>query len=173
MFETITALLQPWADYYAEHTTLSTAVVAAHLLAMFVGGGLAIGADRRLLLAEPGTPEAYRAAAADLQAQHGLVIASLVGIVVSGLALATADAETYLTSRIYWAKMGTFALLLLNGLRMRRTEAQLLRAVANTTELSVAGPQLTLPWGALRQSAGASFALWCVVLLLGVVVANS
>lgn len=173
MLESLTALLQPWADLYADSTALSTTIVALHLLAMFVGGGIAIAADRRLLQAAPGSSEAYRAAAADLQAQHSVVIVTLAVTILSGLALVTADIGTFAVSRVYWAKMAVFVALLLNGARMRRTEGRLLRAVANTTELSIVGPELELPWGALRQSALVSATCWCALVILGVVVSNS
>lgn len=172
MLDTLTALLQPWADVYADHTALATSIVALHLLAMFVGGGIAIAADRRLLQAAPGSSEAYRAAAADLQAQHSVVIATLAATILTGVALVTSDIGTFAVSRVYWAKMTVFAVLLVNGARMRRTEARLLRAVANTTELSIVGPELALPWGALRQSALVSAACWCTLVILGVVVSN-
>jgi hypothetical protein len=172
MLDTLTSLLQPWADLYADHTVLSTTIVALHLLAMFVGGGIAIAADRRLLQAAPGSSEAYRAAAADLQTQHSLVIATLAATILTGLALVTADIGTFAVSRVYWTKMAVFVLLLFNGARMRRTEGRVLRAVANTTEFAIAGPALALPWAALRRSAIVSATCWCALVVLGVVVSN-
>ncbi len=51
MFESLAALVQPWAHLYANNTTLSTAVIAVHILGMFIGGGMAIGALFTMVLA--------------------------------------------------------------------------------------------------------------------------
>lgn len=173
MLQTLTSLLQPWADLYGDNSALSTSIVALHVLAMFLGGGIAIGADRRVLLATPGTAEAHRAVAEDLKAQHGVVIGSLIAIVVSGALLATADIGTFAVSLVFWSKMGVFALLMVNGLLMRRTEARVVQAAKNTTEFSVVGPDLSLPWDALRRSAWASLAGWFLTVLLGVLLTNN
>lgn len=173
MLETLTTLLQPWADLYGDNSTLSTGLVALHVLSMFLGGGIAIGADRRVLLATPGTAEAHRAVAEDLKAQHGIVIASLAAIVVSGVLLATADVGTFAVSLVFWSKMAVFVGLMINGLVMRRTEGRVVQAAKNTTEFSVIGPDLTLPWDALRRSAWVSIAGWFATVFLGVVLTNN
>jgi uncharacterized membrane protein len=173
MLETLTTLFQPWADRYGDSSALSTTIVSLHVLSMFLGGGIAIGADRRVLLAMPGTAEAHRAVAEDLKAQHGIVVGSLVAIVLSGLLLATADIGTFAVSLVFWAKMGVFAALMINGLLMRRTEARVVNAAKNTTEFSVIGPDLSLPWDSLRRSAWVSLAGWFLTVLLGVVLTNN
>ncbi|WP_353266911.1 hypothetical protein [Gemmatimonas sp.] len=172
MLETVTALVQPWADYYSASAWLPTLVIAVHVLSMFVGGGIALGADRRVLLATPGSSEAFLAMAEDLRATHGVVIGALVLMVCSGAALATADIGTFATSLVFWSKMGSFVVLMVNGARMRSAEHHLLTNARNTIEMSVAGPEVTGPWGTLRVHAWVSLAVWCLVVVLGVVVAN-
>lgn len=162
MPDSITALLQPWADFHAEHTMLATALVAVHLLGLFVGGGIAIGADRRVLLAQPGTGEAYIAAGADLAATHGIVLIALTITVLSGVALAAADVGTFAVSPVFWSKMTVFGLLLLNGSRMRRTERRI-----------TGGADPALPWNRLRRSAWLSIGGWLLLVVLGVVLANT
>lgn len=162
MLESITTLLQPWADFHAEHTGLATAIVAAHLLGLFVGGGIAIGADRRVLLAQPGSNEAYVAAGADLAATHGVVLVALTVTVLSGLALAAADAGTFGTSPVFWSKMIVFGLLLVNGMQMRRTERRIM-----------GDGEPALPWNRLRRSARLSIGGWLLLVVLGVVLANT
>lgn len=173
MLETITALFQPWADLYGDSHVLSTSIVALHVLSMFLGGGIAIGADRRVLLAAPGTAEAHRAVAEDLRAQHAVVIGSLALIVLSGLLLAASDVGTFGVSLVFWSKMIAFTLLMGNGWLMRRTEARVVQAAKNTMEFSVVGPDLTLPWGALRRSAWVSLSGWFITVFLGVLLTNN
>jgi hypothetical protein len=174
MLETLTTLFQPWADVYAASSVLPTAIIALHLLAILAGGGIAIGADRHLLRTAPSDPSARRASAEALRETHGVVIAALVGIVASGMALATADLGTFATSLVFWGKMGTFGALLINGTVMRRTEARVL-TLADTPGAAddpKAALALAAAWGALRRSAAISLAGWFTVMLLGVLVAN-
>lgn len=172
MLETLTTLVQPWADRYAESAILPTLVIAIHVVALFAGGGLAIGADRRVLRAAPGSSESYLAAAEDLGSTHGVVIGALLVMVLSGLALATADLGTFWGSRVFWSKMAAFAVLIVNGVLMRRAEIQLLTNARNTVELPVAGPEVTGPWRTLRAHAVISLVGWFTVVILGVIVAN-
>jgi hypothetical protein len=166
MLDTITTLTQPWADYYAESAWLPTALIALHVLALFVGGGIALGADRRVLQTTPGHRDAYLATAADLKATHGIVIGALVLTNLSGLALFTSDVGTFWGSRVFWAKMATLVVLILNGVRMRSTEAQLLANAGS------AGAELAGPYATLRTHAWVSVLGWCLIVVLGVVVAN-
>lgn len=174
MFESLTTLAQPWADLYANQPRLATALLATHVLAMFIGGGMAIAADRAILRAAVGTADAARAIVADLSTTHTLVVTALVLSSLSGLALFLSDVPTFSVSKVYWAKMGTLLLLLLNGLRMRRAErtviASLDGAPIQTAEMPVPFP--ASPWGRVRQTASLSFALWVALVLLGVVLTN-
>lgn len=172
MLETLTSLTQPWADYYSASSWLPTLVIAVHVLAMFIGGGIALGADRRVLLSTPGTSEAFLAMATDLSATHTIVIGSLVATNLSGMALFASDVGTFWGSRVFWAKMVALLVLLLNGARMRSTETTLLTNARNTLEMAVAGPEVTGPWGTLRTHAWVSVLAWCAIVVLGVVVAN-
>ena len=177
MLETLTTLTQPWADYYAESAWLPTALIALHVLALFVGGGIALGADRRVLQSTPGHREAYLAAAADLSTTHGIVIGALVLTNLSGLALFTSDVGTFWGSRVFWAKMATLVVLILNGVRMRATEARLLPNAGSAVETGSAGAELTGaelagPSATLRTHAWVSVLGWCLIVVLGVVVAN-
>lgn len=173
MLETLTTLLQPWADLYGDSRVLSTALIAIHVLSMFVGGGIAVAGDRRVLLSTPGTPEAYRAVAEDVKALHGVVITSIVLIVLSGLLLAAADIGTYAVSLVYWTKMAAFGVLAINGIAIQRSESRVLTAARNTTEFSVIGTELTFPWTSLRRGSWISLAGWLVTVFLGVVLTNS
>ena len=118
--ESIVQFLQPWNDYYSHSKGAETVVQFLHIGGLLLAGGLAISADR-------GTLRAMREAIAerpghlrDLATVHRWVITGLVVVVLSGLALVTADIETFFGSWLYWTKMGLVGLLLINGLMMTR-----------------------------------------------------
>jgi len=174
LIDSVSALVQPWADLYSNNTTLSTGVIAVHILAMFVGGGMAISADRAILRAKPGTADAVRAVVADLSTTHSIVIASLSVTVLTGLALLASDVGNFAVSRVFWLKMGSFAILLTNGLRMQRGEKNVMTgldaASIHTIEMQVPFP--TKAWGGIRTAAGISLVMWLTIVLLGVVLTN-
>ncbi len=175
MLETLTTLFQPWSELYADSAWLPTAILAVHVLALFAGGGIAIAADRRVLMATPGTREAYQAAAEDLRTTHAIVIGAIVIMVGSGLAMATSDIGTFVVSKVFWTKMATFALLIANGVFMRRTEARVLTAAADAgvaIDQTTQWPSAHLPWAVLKRSAAVSVTAWFAVVLLGVVLSN-
>lgn len=174
LFERLTTIAQPWADLYSDNSKLSTGVIAVHVLAMFIGGGMAIGADRAILRAAPGSAEAARAVVADLATTHSVVIGSLILTVISGVTLFLADVPTFSVSPAYWIKMATFVVLLVNGLRMRKAEDSVLTPLKgmplHTTEMPVAFPKQA--WSAVRLSAGISLVLWVAIVLDSVILSN-
>ena len=175
MLESLTTLLLPWSEFYAASAWIPTTILAVHVLALFAGGGIAISADRRVLLAQPGTREAYQAAAEDLRTTHALVIGALVLMVSSGVALATSDIGTFAVSRVFWAKMTMFVVLIANGAFMRRTESRVLTAATNVgvaIDETTTWPSAQLPWTVLKRSAAVSMVAWFVIVLLGVVLSD-
>lgn len=178
MLETLTTLLLPWSELYADSAWIPTTVLAVHMLALFAGGGIAIAADRRVLLSTPGTREAYQAAAEDLRTTHAIVIGSIAMMVVSGVSLAASDIGTFAVSKVFWAKMATFTVLIANGAFMRRTESRLLAAATAATAAGVAidpttqSPSPHVPWAVLKRSAAVSLVSWFGIVLLGVVLSD-
>lgn len=164
MLDTLTTLLQPWADLYAASTALSTAIIAAHVLAMFIGGGLALGADRQVIRQAGAGDAALRGMLEELQSTHGLVVGALAVTVATGLALVTSDLATFAVSPVYWAKMTTFVLLLGNGRAMQRAERRMHAAVAHGIESAAASR--------LVRSAWVSLAGWLTIVLLSVILTN-
>ena len=175
MLETLTAFFQPWSDRYADSAWIPTAILAMHVMALFAGGGIAIAADRRVLLATPGTREAYQAAAEDLRTTHAIVIGSIVIMVSSGLAMATADIGTFAVSKVFWTKMATFMVLIANGAYMRRTESRVLTAATDAgvvIDKTTQWPSPHLPWAVLKRLAAVSLTAWFAMVLLGVVLSD-
>ena len=178
MLETLTTLLLPWSELYADSAWIPTTVLAVHMLALFTGGGIAIAADRRVLLSTPSTREAYQAAAEDLRTTHAIVIGSIAIMVVSGVSLAASDIGTFAVSKVFWAKMAMFTVLITNGAFMRRTESRVLAAATAATAAGVAIDPTTqsasphVPWAVLKRSAAASLVSWFGIVLLGVVLSD-
>ena len=105
-------LVARWAQLYADHKALSAGVTYVHLAGVLVGGGFAVAADRAVLrLSTEGGPELSRDLAS-LATVHRWVIAGLGVMFVSGVFMMLADLDTYLTSLVFWTKMGLIVLLI-------------------------------------------------------------
>jgi hypothetical protein len=154
----IPAALQPvvasWASYYGDHQLISVAVRYLHLSSILVGGGTAVALDRQVVRAVRADGDARRAVLAHLRGSHRVVVPSLGVIVATGIAMTAADLDTFMTSNLYWAKLGFVALLLLNG-------ALLLAAESAAERSAGAG------WGRVTAAAVASMALWFATLFVG------
>ncbi|HET6231055.1 MAG TPA: hypothetical protein VFE05_13360, partial [Longimicrobiaceae bacterium] len=94
----------------------------------------------------------------ELGSIHRPVVTGLVLVVLTGVLMLLSDVESLLPSPVYWAKMGAFVLLLVNGLMMQRAESR----------LSAGGPGAE-DWGSLRGAAWRSAFLWFATLLLGTI----
>jgi hypothetical protein len=156
---------EPWKNLYGHSKTVATAVVFAHLGALFVGGGLALAADRETMRAVRGGALVDGAQGtrtlAELAGTHRPVVIALTIVFLSGVLLFLSDVETFWSSAVYWIKMALVAALLVNGYLMTRAEGALAAGGA-------AGP-----WGRLRTHAALSALLWMSTLLAGVALANS
>ncbi len=150
------AAVAHWAKVYNDRSSLSTAVTWLHLAGVLVGGGFAVVADREALRLTAGSqpPDHWSRALDQVHGVHRWVLAGLALTLVTGLLMMLADLDTYLTSVVFWTKMGLIAVLLGNGYVRLRAERVLRNGVA-------AG------WRRLRQSSVASLVLWFVVLLAG------
>jgi hypothetical protein len=145
----LATVLEPWQSIYADSTLISTSITALHVVALVVGGGIAIATDRMTLRVRAGTAEQQENHARELAAVHRPVLVGLVVIIVSGLLMAAADVEVFLTSPVFWIKMTLVVLLLVNGLVMQRSASR------------------------LTASARVSVTLWALITILGVVLAGT
>jgi hypothetical protein len=160
--ESIVHLLEPWNHFYSHSKAAETVVQSLHIGGVLMAGGLAIASDRGTLRALR-TPASDRAfPMRELAAVHRWVLTGLTVVVISGLAMLTADIETFFGSWIYWVKMGLVATLLVNGLVITRTEAELR---ADPAEQS---PH----WDRLRVRAVTSIILWFTITVFGVSLVN-
>lgn len=159
LLERAAAFVQPWSQLYGDSLAAQGVVGFLHLAGLLVAGGLALAADRMTL-----RQRAPRAAdrlfiVREVERAHTPVLAGLVLVVASGLALLAADLEALLPSPVFWLKMGLFAALLGNGLLLQRSEQRVLAGSSGRVRRAA--------WRSLRRSAAASVALWGAVLLAG------
>ena len=149
-------ILARWAHLYSDNKTVSVTVTYVHLAAVLVAGGLAAAADREALIASP-SPSPDLAA---VHPPHRLIVIALLVIGLSGILMTLSDVHHFLTSAVFWTKMGLILLLLGNGaLRLKAEHAVRLGIAAG--------------WSRLRRTSIASLVLWFVILLAGTIIGAS
>jgi hypothetical protein len=155
----LTELVAPWVSVYSGHAVVRTAVVFTHIGALVIAGGCAIAADRATLLASRRHEAERRAQVEAIAGTHRLVIGGLILILISGLLMLAADLDTFLSSRVFWIKMGLIVMLLVNGAALTAAER---RATGGDTGA----------WARLRGTAIVSVVLWLSIALAGVGLTN-
>ncbi len=148
-------LVERWASFYDHHHAVSVGVRYLHLVGLVTGGGTALAADRRVLGALRAEPARQAAVAAELRASHRVVVPALALVMATGALMTASDTGTFFSSRLYWAKLGLVALLLLNGLALLAAERAFERG-------------RTASWSRLGMASAASLLLWLAILLAGV-----
>ena len=162
--QAIEQVFAPWKQVYSDSIALSTAVTAAHLLAMLFGGGLAIAADRTTLLLKGESVEQRRQHLVDLNAVHRPVLIALTFSFITGVAMLTSDIATFVASPALWVKLTMVALLLINGVLLNRTESALRRSTDGGSSESL--------WNRLKFNAVSSLVLWSATLVAGITLVN-
>lgn len=147
-------ILARWAHLYSDHKAVSTTVTYVHLAGVLLGGGIAVAADREVLVSVPGP------ALPGLGPPHRVIVAALVVIGASGLLMMLADLHTYLTSAVYWTKMGLILLLIGNGGMRLKAERNFLDGASAA-------------WVRIRRTSIASVVLWFLILLAGTILGSS
>ena len=151
-------LIARWAHVYSDDKAVSAAVTYVHLTGILLGGGVAVAADRGALrLARGGADDASPAGDPLV---HRWVVVGLGLIVASGLLMMLADLHTYVTSTVFWVKMGLTLLLVGNGYVRLQAE----RAVVKGVRAARAR---------LQRTSIASLVLWFVILLAGTMLVSA
>ena len=145
-----------WAHFYAGHSTVRTMVAFTHVAALIVAGGTALVMDRATLRASVADDPSRARQLDALDASHATIITGLTLVIASGFLLLAADVDLFLRSTLFWTKMGLVALLIVNGIRMRRAAGG---ARVHDDEPS---------WHAVRLASFSSLALWLATTLAGV-----
>ncbi len=156
----IAHLVASWSSAYAGSGLLRTFVGFIHIAGLVAGGGAAIAADRATLAAARMGSDIRARQLTSIHATHRIVIIGLGAVIASGVLLFAADTATYLTSRLFWVKMGLLALLMVNGAVLMRVGQR-------------AGSGDERAWNTLRHTAVVSLALWFLTTLAGAGLPNA
>jgi hypothetical protein len=152
-------LLESWSSIYANHAALRTGVEFTHIAGLMAGGGCAITADLATIAGARARSSTLAAQLQLLNRTHVIVILGLTALFVSGLLMFAADADTFVSSRIFWLKMGLMAMLLVNGVLLVRSERRAVPAEAGA-------------WARLHFIATTSLVLWFLTTLAGAALPN-
>jgi hypothetical protein len=161
----IVAWCAPWNDLFSHSSLISGTVVGLHIMALVIGGGLAIAADRMTLRVRAGDEVARRAQLREVSAVHSIVLAGVVLLFASGVALAAADVETFLPSPIFWTKLALSFLLVVNGGLLTRVEQRL----GGEGQASIHDRL----WARVRLLSMSSVFLWVATAVVGIVLSNA
>ncbi|HEY4304904.1 MAG TPA: hypothetical protein VGM82_10580 [Gemmatimonadaceae bacterium] len=166
--EQISSWCAPWNDLFSHSKLISGGVLGIHIMALVIGGGLAIAADRMTLRVAAGNASARRGQLREVRDVHGVVLIGIVLLLVSGVLLALADVETFLPSPIFWIKLSLVALLVVNGALLTRAERKLAArddvALLNISEDA---------WARIRLFSICSVCLWIATAVVGIVLSNA
>jgi hypothetical protein len=163
MIAQLAQLFAPWKSLYGDSKVLPAVVQSVHLIALLFGGGFAVAADRSTLLAKRRSDERRAYQLGELHAVHRPVLIALTFALLSGVAMATADVETFASSPNFWVKLGLVAVLLANGALLTLTEKRLFKAGGTDARL----------WSRLRFNSVCSLGLWTATLIAGVALTNA
>lgn len=163
----LTVALEPWKTYWADHTSVSNAITAGHVVALLLGGGLAIAADRMTLRVVRRSAPERAMHAQELHDTHRPVVIAIAFIVLTGLLMLGSDIAEFVAKPIYWIKMGMVVLLLINGLMLQRAEMRVLAGTTNSNAMSPDGL-----WKHIALYARFSITLWIAITVAGIVLAG-
>jgi uncharacterized protein DUF6644 len=153
------SLVATWAHLYNDNRTMSDAVTFVHLAGIMLGGGVAIAADRAALHHAMDSDVPYVAPLGGT-AVHRWVIIALAAITASGVLMLFADLHTYVTSPLFWVKMGLTLLLVGNGYVRLRAERAVLGGIQSARTR-------------FRSTSLVSLVLWLAVLLAGTMMVSA
>ena len=126
----IKQLLDAWTSIYSNHAALRTGIEFMHIGGLVAGGGGAITVDLATITAARTRSSTLVTQLQLLKRTHLVVILGLAALLVSGVLLFAADVDTFISSRIFWMKMGLMVALLANGMLLVRSERDATHAEA-------------------------------------------
>jgi hypothetical protein len=155
----IQQLLDAWTSLYSNHAALKTGIAFMHIGGLVAGGGGAITVDLATITAARTRSAALTTQLHLLKRTHAVVIVGLIALVISGVLLFAADVDTFISSRIFWMKMGLMVALLANGVLLVRTEHDAIHPERQA-------------WRRLHFIATVSLILWFLITLAGAALPN-
>lgn len=152
--DALAGAIQAWADFKADHRVVTRGLGALHLSGILLGGGTAIFLDRAVRRAAGATETARTFILEEMARGHRVIVPSLAVVFVTGVLWTLSELDEFLTSPVYWLKMGLIALLLINAMTMIRAERGVRAGDATA-------------WARLRTTATLSLVLWFAILVAG------
>ncbi len=153
-------LADTWSSIYSHSPMLRSGIAFAHVAGLVGGGGCALAADRATLRAfRRSASEGVAGEVHHLHGTHGVVLAGLAVVILSGVLLMFADLDAYLHASAFWIKMALVVALFVNGSILVRSA---LRAEAGDVSARAA----------LRRASIASIILWFATTLVGAALPN-
>jgi len=152
----VPTIVDNWSQYYSNHRAVSVLIRFLHIAALVSAAGPALAMDQRVLLAALRGSRSQEETLVALRHIHKRIVICLFIVAATGVLMTTADLATFLTSRLYWAKMTLVAFLITNG------------ALIISAEHRVARVGVAAGWGRLAIVSGLSALLWLTILYLGV-----
>jgi hypothetical protein len=151
-------LATTWGSFYANHAAMRTLIAFAHVGGLVAAGGASIMADREILSTSR-RREKTGSALLTVRKTHGVALAGLAIVIVSGVLLFAADVDAYLVSRLFWIKMALVVALMINGAVLTRAERRIASNIGDS-------------WGTLQWTAIASLSLWFLTTFIGTALPN-
>ena len=148
-----------WGSFYSNHAALRTIIAFAHVGGLVAAGGASFVADREILSAFRRRAQDGSTGLRTVHTAHGVILAGLAVVIVSGVLLFAADLDAYLTSRLFWIKMALVVALMINGAILTRAEHR-------------ASNNLDDSWETLKWTAIASLCLWFLTTFIGTALPN-
>jgi hypothetical protein len=164
--DTLIQLFAPWQDLVSSSDVIGGTVMGVHILALMIGGGIGLAADRSTLRVAPGDTAGRRVRLTDVREVHTIVLVGVIALFASGVLLAAAEIEEFVESPVFWVKLALAGLLVVNGIALTRTTNRL---SASDEELPVGDAD----WALLRRYARFSAFLWIATAVVGIVLVNA
>lgn len=172
----IHSLAQPfksWNSLYSHSKVISTTVTTMHVGAMFLGGGLAVAADRTTLRVAASRADERARQLGEVADVHRPVLIGIAVLFITGVAMTLADLENFLTSPVFWIKIVLVTLLLINGALLQRTESTLRRAATPGPATDTTNAAAPVRWQQIRRFSVFSVVLWIATFLAGSILTNA
>jgi hypothetical protein len=152
-----------WTQYYASHDVVQLAAAGGHLVAIGYAASHALRGDRaalRLTSVSRGTFRPFNDDITTITRAHRHVIAGLTFALATGIAQLVAQLDYLPKSPVFWSKMLALVSLLANGRIIQVIGREL-------ATVSMTGSAPAVNSYRLRNAAMRSIALWCAMILLG------
>lgn len=167
MLTLLAGWLEAWSDLFRASAAIQAIALFGHLGGIALAGGLALSTDRTVLRVRRSSAAIRARALRHMGRVHGIVLAGLTLVIITGIATLLADIQDLLPSWIFWLKMVLVSALLANGWVLRREGRRTLAAM-EARDLDDPAAVPGDGWSRIRAAAARSAILWAVTALVGI-----